>query len=325
MAGQPDYGDFGLLSSATCLDGGCEPALDTPFAPYYGLKVLSAFARPGDQFVRAAADDPLVGAHAVRRPDGNLAVLLVNKDPAEARSVNFAHPGASVVDVSTFTNGATSIARTSSWDGTLPPYSLTTLVLHPAMTVTGPPAPGQPTATTTDRTATISWPASAPGVKYEVYRQLGTTSEAWGETTGTSLAVGNLVPGMRYTVNVLARDAAGNVSWSSPPLTLRTAAPASSSCTVTLTDTNDWAGGFVGGIHVASTTTAADWTLTFTWPTARQRVTSGWNGTWTQTGDAVKVTSSAPLPADVGFVADYGGPNILPTAFRLNGVLCAVA
>ena len=37
------------------------------------------------------------------------------------------------------------------------------------------------------------------------------------------------------------------------------------------------------------------------------------------------VTSSAPLAggADVGFVADYGGPNILPTAFSLNGTLCA--
>ncbi|VVJ16246.1 Cellulase precursor [Amycolatopsis camponoti] len=324
VAGYPDYGDSGLLSSATCLDGGCEPALNTPFAPYYGLKMLSTFARPGDQFVRAGADDPLLDVHAVRRPNGDLAVLLVNKDPSAARVVNLDYP-ASVTDVFTFTNGATSIVHASSWDRTVPPYSLTTVVLHPAASVRLA-APGQPTATTTDKTATISWPASAPGVKYEVYRQAGAVSEQWGETTGTSLSVGNLVPGTRYTVNVLARDAAGNVSWASPPSTLTTGAPSASSCTVTLTDVNDWASGFVGGIHVVSSAAVGDWTLTFTWPTARQRVTSGWNGTWTQEGAAVKVTSSAPLKpgADVGFVADYGGPNILPTAFRVNGTLCAV-
>jgi chitodextrinase len=105
---------------------------------------------------------------------------------------------------------------------TLPPYSLTTVVVHPAGTVAGPPgAPGQPTASgVTDRAATISWPAATPGsrpvAKYEVYRQNGATSEQLGETPGTSLTVGNLNPGSRYTVNVLTRDTAGNVSWASP-------------------------------------------------------------------------------------------------------------
>ncbi|SFW70440.1 cellulose binding domain-containing protein [Amycolatopsis australiensis] len=334
VAGQTDYGDSGLLSSATCLaDGACEPALNTPFAPYYGLRMLSTFARPGDQFVRAGADDPLIDAHAVRRPDGNLAVLLVNKDPAAERAVTLGYAGytpAAGSQVYTFTNGATSIsaaAAGSAFSQTLPPYSLTTLVLHPAAAAARPPAPGQPTATTTDRTATISWPASpAPVAKYEVYRQNGAVSEEWGETASTTLTVGNLVPGTRYTVNVLARDAAGNVSWASPPSTLTTGAPVSSSCTVRLTDQNDWASGFVGGIHVVSAATTGDWTLTFTWPTARQHMTSGWNGTWSQEGATVTVTSSASLAsgADVGFVADYGGPNILPTAFTLNGTLCSL-
>ncbi|WP_372664500.1 cellulose binding domain-containing protein [Amycolatopsis kentuckyensis] len=324
VAGYPDYGDLGVLSSGTCLDGGCEPALNTPFAPYYGLKMISTFARPGDQFIRAAADDPLIDVHAARRPNGDVAILLANKDPAAARSVNLSGLPSRVSEVYTFTNGASSITQSSTWDGTLPPYSLTTLVLRGA--VSPLPAPGRPTATTTDTTATISWPASAPGVKYEVYRQLGAVSEEWGETTGTSLSVGNLAPGTRYTVNVLARDAAGRVSWASPPLTLTTGAPASSSCRVRLTDVNDWASGFVGGITVSSSVVTGDWTLTFTWPTARQRVTSGWNGTWVQEGAAVKVTSSAALVSgtDVGFVADYGGPNILPTAFRLNGTLCSL-
>ncbi len=338
VAGYPDYGDGGLLSSGTCLDGGgCEPPLNTPFAPYYGLKMLSTFAHPGDQFVRAGADDPLVGAHAVRRPNGDLAVLLLNKDQDQARTVTLDYagytPAAGAPQVFTFTNGATTISSATtgtSTSQTLPPYSLTTVVLHPAAAASaGPGTPGQPTGTATDRTATISWPAAAPGAhpiaKYEVYRQVGAVSEQWGETTGTSLAVGNLVPGSRYTVNVLARDTAGNVSAASPPLTLTTGAPASSSCTVRMTDVTDWASGFVGGIHVTGTGVVGDWTLTFKWPTARQKLTGGWSGTWAQNGTTVTVSSAAPPAAgvDVGFTADYSGPNILPSAFTLNGVLCA--
>ncbi len=67
VAGQVDYGDFGMLSSGTCLADGvtCEPPLNTPFAPYHALSLMNTFVRPGDQFVRAATDQPLVTAHAV--------------------------------------------------------------------------------------------------------------------------------------------------------------------------------------------------------------------------------------------------------------------
>jgi hypothetical protein len=49
--------------------------------------MMNSFARPGDRFVRAGTDHALVTAHAVRRPDGDLAVLLVNKDPDNAHPV----------------------------------------------------------------------------------------------------------------------------------------------------------------------------------------------------------------------------------------------
>ncbi len=47
VAGQTDYGDFGLLSSGNCLADGsvCEPPLNTPFAPYHAL-TLMALLRP---------------------------------------------------------------------------------------------------------------------------------------------------------------------------------------------------------------------------------------------------------------------------------------
>ncbi|WP_344581412.1 cellulose binding domain-containing protein [Nonomuraea roseoviolacea] len=347
VAGQIDYGDFGLLSSGTCLADGttCEPPLNTPFAPYHGLAMMNAFARPGDRFVRAGTDDPLVTAHAVRRPDGDLAVLLVNKDPDAARTVGIAYtgytPAAAAPTVHTYVNGGTGLTTAQSGTATsrtLPPYSLTTLVLHPASQVTGTPgAPGSPTVSAvTDRTATLTWTAAAAGghpvAKYELHRQNGATDEQLGETTGTSFTVANLIPGTRYTVNVLARDTAGKLGPPSPPLTFTTGSPATSTCTVRFTDNNDWGNGYVAGVDITNDGPDAidGWTLTFDWPMAWQRMNGGWNATWDQNGRTVKATSldsNGRLAArggsvSAGFVAGYTGPNILPPVFTLNGTVC---
>jgi cellulose binding protein with CBM2 domain/fibronectin type III domain protein len=347
VAGQTDYGDFGLLSSGNCLSDNsvCEPPLNTPFAPYHALSMIGSFARPGDQLVQAGTDNPLVSAHASRRANGDLAVLLVNKDPDSAHTVALGYhgwtPSAAVPVVSSYTNGADSVAVAAGGTATgqtLPPYSLTLVTLHPAGAGTSAPkAPGRPTVgTVTDRTATISWPASPAGgraiAKYELYRQHDGISEQLGETAGTSFTVRNLEPGRRYTVNVLARDVAGGVSAASLPLTFTTASPAESGCTVHLADTNDWGNGFVGQVDITNNTAdpVSGWTLAFTWPTSWQHVDSGWNATWVQTGNQVRVTGGATLAAEggstsVGFVGSYSGPNVLPAAFTLNGTVCSVA
>ncbi|WP_327040926.1 cellulose binding domain-containing protein [Micromonospora ureilytica] len=347
VAGQTDYGDFGMLSSGACTEDGsvCQPPLNTPFAPYHGLSMMKLFAQAGDQFVRAGTDEPLVTAHAVRRGNGDLAVLLVNKDPDNDHPVTIDYagftPSAVAPTVSTLTNGATGIATSQSGSATsrtLPAYSLTTLVLRPADATAGrPAAPGQPTASgVTDHAATITWPAANPGgspiAKYEVHRQNGAVSEQFGETTTASFTVDNLVPGSRYTVNVLARDTAGRVSWASPPLTFATGSPAVSTCTVRFTANNDWGNGYIGGVDIINNGTSPidGWTLTWTWPTGWQQVSSGWSATWEQVGPTVRVTPTADNrqiaaggTVSAGFVGAYSGPNVLPTAFRLNGTVCA--
>jgi hypothetical protein len=345
VAGQTDYGDFGMLSSGNCTSGNavCEPPLNTPFAPYHALSLMGSFARPGDQLVQAGTDNPLVSAHASRRADGDLAVLLVNKDPDNAHTVALGYhgwtPSAAVPVVRSYLNGAAAISAAAGGTAggqTLPPYSLTLVTMHPAGAgTTGPKAPGRPTAAAvTDRTATISWPASAAGgraiAKYEVYRQHDGISEQLGETAGTSFTVRNLEPGRRYTVNVLARDVAGGVSAASLPVTFTTASPAASGCTVRLTDTNDWGNGFVGQVDITNNTgdPVSGWTLAFDWPATWQHVDSGWNATWTQTGTKVLVTGGATLAAGggstgIGFVGSYAGPNVLPGVFTLNGTVCS--
>ncbi|RVX45428.1 alpha-L-arabinofuranosidase [Nonomuraea polychroma] len=345
VEGHTDYGDFGLLSSATCTSDNsvCEPALNTPFAPYYALQMMSRFARPGDQFVRAATDQPKVTAHAARRPNGDLAVLLINtsSDTSYPIALDYSgfRPAAGAATVLTHTNGATSITTSTAENPTLPPLSLTTLVLRPASSQTGlPAAPGQPTASDiTDKTATISWPAASPGArpiaKYELHRQNGAISEQLGETTGTSFTVNNLKPGTRYTVNVIARDSGGGLSWSSPPLTFTTGTPAASSCTVKLTNQTDWASGYVGAIEITNNGAPINgWTLNFTWPRSWQSLGSGWSAVWTQTGSDVKVVNEAGngslatgASTTIGFVGNYSGPNVLPTVFTLNGTVCGTA
>ncbi len=337
VAGQTDYHDFGLLSSGNCNDQGCQPPLNTPFAPYYALHLMGQFARPGDQFIGTGSGTSLVSTHAVRRVDGDVAVLLVNKDPDAAHTVALNYhgftPATATPVVSTFTNGASGIATGpagSAGEQKLAPYSISLVTLHPAgAAASGPAAPARPAATVTDRTATISWAAAGTGLKYEVYRQNGGVSELLGETTGTSLTVRNLEPGRRYTVNVLARAAAGRLSKASPPATFTTGTPATAACTVTFRDTNDWGNGYVGSIDITNNTAAAvtGWTLAFTWPTAWQSVSSGWNATWTQSDRTVRVTTDTALAAgattNVGFVGAYSGPNVLPKVFTLNGTVCS--
>src|SRR5262249_47991307 len=126
-----------------------------------------------------------------------------------------------------------------------------------------------------------------------------------GETTSTSFTVHNLNPGSRYTVNVLARDAAGNVSWASPPLTFATGTPASSTCAVRFADVNDRGNGYVASVDIVNngTNPIDGWTLTYTWPTSWQQMNGGWNANWEQTGTTVRVTS---LPTN-GKLAAGGG------------------
>ncbi|HEX4814831.1 MAG TPA: cellulose binding domain-containing protein [Nonomuraea sp.] len=345
VEGHTDYGDFGLLSSASCASDGsvCEPALNTPFAPYHALRMVSRFARPGDQFVRAATDQPQVTAHAARRGNGDLAVMLINtsSDTAYPVAIGYAGftPASGAPTVLTHTNGATAITTASTGTATaqtLPPLSLTTVVLRPRTAPTGlPGAPGRPAAAdVTHTSATISWPAAAPGArpiaKYELHRQNGAVSEQLGETSGTSFTVNNLRPGTRYTINVLARDTGGGLSWSSPPLTFTTGTPAASSCSVRLTNQSDWASGYVGAIEITNRGAALDgWTLNFTWPRPWQSLGSGWSAVWTQTGSDVKAVNdpaNPSLPADgtttIGYVGNYTGPNVLPSVFTLNGTVC---
>ncbi|MFD0527655.1 fibronectin type III domain-containing protein [Kitasatospora arboriphila] len=85
-----------------------------------------------------------------------------------------------------------------------------------------PTAPGTPTVTgTTSSSVSLTWGASTDNVgvvAYDVYN--GGTIAA--TVTGTSATVGGLAADTSYTFTVKARDAAGNASAASGPVTART-------------------------------------------------------------------------------------------------------
>jgi hypothetical protein len=137
--GVTDYGDQGVLSNGSSSNGITEPAAETPFAGYYGLRMLSYFGGPGGELVGVNSDRSLVRAHAVRRPDGSLAVLLVNTDPSNAYTVRLSYtgftPAAGPPTVYTFADNATSITSASTGSAatrTVSPYSVSVVVLRPA-------------------------------------------------------------------------------------------------------------------------------------------------------------------------------------------------
>ena len=342
--GATDYGDGGVLSSGTCVGTTCEPPLNTPFPTYYSLAMLSKVGLPGDTMLRAGTDQQLVAAHAVRNANGDLSVMLVNKDPANSYQVSLHYagftPSAATPTVYTYGDEASSI--TSAAQGTassqvLPPYSIETVVLAPqAGTQSALSAPGTPSASNVTGTqATISWAPSTGGQasRYEVYRQFGTDSELLGDSTSGSFTVNNLVPGTSYTLNVLATDQRGFLSLPSAPVTFTTSTPSTSTCAVTYNVTQGWGNGYVANISVTDTGPSPidGWTLAFTFPASSESFSSGWNGNWSASGRSVQVTNlswngtlaaNGGNSADIGFVGSNSGAYPSPAAFTLNGTVC---
>lgn len=84
LYGTATYGDYGILSAG---DTG-EPPLNTPTASYWGYRMVSLFAQPGDRYVGADSNQPMVDAYAALKGKKEAAVMLVNTDPSSTYSVS---------------------------------------------------------------------------------------------------------------------------------------------------------------------------------------------------------------------------------------------
>ena len=341
--GATDFDDFGVLSSGSTVGTVTEPPMNTPFPTYYAISMLGKVGRPGDTMVRAGSDSSMVAAHAVRNANGDLSVLLVNKDPANAHQVALHYagftPSTATPTVYGYGDEATAITTGSSGTSamqTLPPYSIETVVLTPSgagTSTVAAPTDASVSDVTGDQ-ATVSWtPGAGTAVRYEVYRQFGTDSELLGSSTTDSLTLHNLPPGTGYTLNVLARDTAGNLSPPSNPVTFTSSTPQASTCAVHYVVTTGWGSGYNTDITVTDTgpNSINGWTLAFSFPADTESVSGGWNGNWSTDGANVHVTNldwNAQLVAnggnsvDIGFTGANNGAYPSPASFTLNGTVC---
>jgi chitodextrinase len=221
--GTVDYHDEGILSAGS--PG--EPAVNTPFPPYYGLAMVGRAGAPGDTLVQASSSTSLLAAHAVRTSSG-LNVVLVNKDLVNSTTVSLSYAGfspAGNVSVVRWQKGATSISTSSQSSATsitVPPYSITVLKTTPGGgggDTTPPTAPSNLTASGITATGvTLSWTASTDNVGvtgYDILRAPGSSGGAFtqiGTSATTSFSDTGLTANTTYRYQVRARDAAGNTS-----------------------------------------------------------------------------------------------------------------
>jgi len=123
----------------TSTNGVVEPAAETPLPPYYGLQMLDRLGHQArSQTLAVSSSTPLISIHAVKRVDGKINLLLINKDPSQAYSISVSLNGASVRGIArVFSYGKddasiqTSSKRVqgSSFAIKVAPYSMTTVQL----------------------------------------------------------------------------------------------------------------------------------------------------------------------------------------------------
>jgi hypothetical protein len=151
--GTDTSGDFSasLYGWRTNGDLGVIGNLNTRYPTFYTFKLMQKFVQPGDTVLTAASDYSLLSVYAVRRLDGGLTMLAINKDPSNTSTGQVAVAGFTPASGGTVYSygipqdnaaetgiGSPDIAQTNlSGAGTnfnyaFPPYSATVLALAPA-------------------------------------------------------------------------------------------------------------------------------------------------------------------------------------------------
>ncbi|MFC5287376.1 fibronectin type III domain-containing protein [Actinokineospora guangxiensis] len=227
--------------------GAFTPAIDITAVSNAGATATQGLRLVGAETVEGSA----TATSLVKAPQGHLAVAVNTVVPRQAippvggdlvvdaagsaPALRFDEPGTATLSVHdlvlTMTpkraDGTDTGLGTFTADCT--PAAGQSTVLH-TFTITGAPdteaptAPGAPTAgDITQNSIALSWPASTDNVGVTGYDVLS-GGEVVTSVEGTSAVVDGLSAGTEYSFTVVARDAAGNTSAASAPVTARTAA-----------------------------------------------------------------------------------------------------
>ncbi len=219
------YGDYGVENQAT----------SDRYPTFYVSKLLSHFARGGDTVVTASTTNPLLAAYAVKRVDGTLTVLVINKDPTSTYAANFAltgyapqanatiysygipqdnaampgGTGSPDITTSTITNAGT------TYSASFGPYSASVVTL--ALPTTSPTPSGQPSSQTiaVGGTVVFSFPATgSPEPTFQWFLNGATIPSA----TDSTLVISGVTAGNAGAYTCTATNASGTAT--SNPATL---------------------------------------------------------------------------------------------------------
>ena len=229
LYGWRQYGDYGIVSPS-----------NEKYPTYQVTKLLRQFARGGDVVVQAGSDYSLLSVYAVRRTNGSLALLVINKSPnltltgkvsltgytAQASATTYtygiaqdkaAQTGAGSPDI---VQSTLSGIAASGFTSQFAPYSATVVALSP--TVAAPVAPMAPSQLTLNtQTATqvsLAWRDNSnneTGFQVEcsingaTYKRVTTTA-----ANVTTLVDKGRTTGQRVSYRVRAVNTAGASTYS---------------------------------------------------------------------------------------------------------------
>jgi hypothetical protein len=273
--------DFGMFSSASS----GEPAVDTPYPPYYGYELASKLAVKGAKAGTLALSTPNIYSYYSDLPGGSYAVMLVNADPANSYSVAASSLGITSSSETEYTyDNANPAIVSSSFSGSSVSVPAESVVVLTNGSGTPPPTP-TPTPTPTATTAT---PTPTPTPTMTPTPTPTVTPTPTPTATSTSSPAGSC-----------------QVSWS-----------------VVNSWSGGFQLGFT--VTNSGKAATAGWNTSFAWPGA-QTVSQIWNATSTQSGAAVSVTSASydgAIPAGGSTTFGLLGTGSPPSA--LSNVQCSV-
>lgn len=221
LYGWRNYGDYGIIASASS----STTAYD-PYPTYYMMKLLSRFARGGDTVVSASSNNTLLSIFSVKRADGSLSVLVINKNdprttagnqtatitlngftPASSATVySYGVPQDTAGSSADITTGSMSISG-STFSASFAPYSATVISLSPAAVNVVPAITSQPSSQSIINGNPVVFTAVASGTPSPTYQwqRLPVGSVTWvglsdgggysGSATAT-LTISSVTPGM---------------------------------------------------------------------------------------------------------------------------------
>ncbi len=160
--------DFGMFSSGSS----GEPAVDTPYAPYYGYQLAAKLAVKGAKVGTMLVSTPNIYAYYSQLPGGSYDVMLVNADPSNSYSISTSSLGFTSSTETEYTydsaNPAIASGNASGSSVSVPAESVVVLsgtgAPSPAPTPTPTPTPtATPSPTPTPTPTPSPTPTASPG------------------------------------------------------------------------------------------------------------------------------------------------------------------